>query len=497
MTDRKTPEALGLSSAGMAAMLDAWREAGLAMHSVLVVRHGEIAAEGYAPPFDKDSFHRMYSCSKSFVSAAVGALAGEGKIALSDTIDRYFPDYVTAGTDPRVAKTRIVDLLRMASPFRRGSTYRGDRDTDWVATFFRTPADKDPGSEFCYDTSATYILDVIVERVTGMNFLEYLKEKALRRIGFSEDAWCVRAPEGYAWGGSGVMCTTRDLARFAGLLMHGGVYRGEQLLPCDYVAAATSRQIGLPVQEQNPEYGFGYGYQIWMTAHGFALVGMGDQFAICVPERDLLMVCTADNQGRAEISRPLIFRQFEEQILNRASDVPLPADAAGEEKLREALHAMEIPYQSGATDSVLSARVNGVTYYARDDKAPFSSFRWDFSKDTGTFSYDTPRGHKQIVFGIGKNVAGTLDEPQYSGHSILHPIGRGYRCLSSAAWVTPEKLALRVQVIDWYFGNMTLTFSFEENAAVMAGRKTAEWFLNEYVADGARFDARHEGDKRK
>ena len=78
---------MGISSAEITKMLDGLKAAGLSMHSVLVMRKGEIVAEGYAEPYKSDTLHRMYSVSKSFVSIAVGVLAGEGKISINDTID--------------------------------------------------------------------------------------------------------------------------------------------------------------------------------------------------------------------------------------------------------------------------------------------------------------------------------------------------------------------------------------------------------------------------
>ena len=65
----------------------------------------------------------------------------------------------------------------------------------------------------------------------------------LRELGFSEEAWCIKAPEGNSWGGSGVICTTRDLARLALVYMNNGRIGGKQYLSEEYVKAATSRQI--------------------------------------------------------------------------------------------------------------------------------------------------------------------------------------------------------------------------------------------------------------
>ena len=482
-----TPEQMGISSKDITAVVDGLRKEGLSMHSILVMRHGEIVAEGYAEPYEKNTLHRMYSVSKSFVSMAIGLLEAEGKISINDTIDHYFPDYVDENTDERIAKTKIVDLLRMASPFKKGSTYNGKTDMNWTETFFTAPVGKEAGSSFLYDTSATHILGVIVERVTGMDFLEYLKQKALLEIGFSENAWCVKAPEGYAWGGSGVMCTPRDLAAFANLVMHKGEYNGKQLLPRDYVAAATSYQISTAPDPDSstPYYGSGYGYQIWMNPYGFGFMGMGCQYAYCVPDRDLVFVCTADNQGNSKATG-IIYSLLEKHIIQKLSDEPLTEDPVAYKSMTEALEGMKIPHQNGSDSSSRLSLINGKTYACTTDNGKISSFRLDFNGDEGVLTYQTPRGEKLLRFGIGKNMACILDEPQYSGESINHPNGRGYRSLCSGAWRTATTFVLRVQVVDDYLGNMTMVFDLDASPTLTV-TKTAEWFLDEYKMSNVPF----------
>ena len=481
-----TPEQAGISSADITEVVKGLRDAGLSMHSVLVMRHGQVIAEGYAPPFDENTLHRMYSVSKSFVSIAIGVLEGEGKISINDTIDRFFPDHVNENTDPIIAKTKIVDLLRMASPFRKGSTYRGQKDMDWASTFFTAPVGKEPGTEFLYDTSATHILGVIVERVTGMDFLEYLKSKALLEIGFSRDAWCVKAPEGYAWGGSGVMCTSKDLAAFANLVMRKGEYNGKQLLPADYITAATSYQISTVEAEGDTDYyGRGYGYQIWINPYGFSFMGMGSQFAFCIPSSDLVLVCTADTQGNKDAAG-IIYSMFEKHLMKKISNEPLEENPDAYAEMKAALENMQIPCQEGRHTSSKLSGINGRTFICKDRDAKISSFRFDFEGDEGTFTYVTPRGEKVLKFGIGKNVECILDEPQYSGKLINHPNGKGYRSLCSGAWLSDTQFVLKVQVVDDYLGNMFLSLDLY-GYPTLTGKKTAEWFLDEYTLPAVKY----------
>ena len=479
-------------SRALASMLSAFSEAGLSMHSVLVMRHGEVVAECYAPPFDENSLHRMYSVSKSFVGMSVGLLLSDPDYShlFPQGIDTKigdltcFSDLLNPSTDERIKNTKIVDLLRMAAPFPKGSTYDGPNDMNWLATFFdpadgRKP-DHDAGTGFHYDTSASYLLGVMVERITGMTFLEYLKRNALHEIGFSENSWCVEAPEGYAWGGSGVMCTTRDIAAFAYLVMRGGNWNGKQLLPADYVRAATSYQIAIPSGED--DNCTGYGYQIWITDFGFAFLGMGCQLAFCVPSMDLVFACTADNQGyqkNGKDDEDTVFEIFRRHLLAKLTDGIVTETSADRELLNRQIAAFGIPAQKGSGSSPLASTVSGKTYSGSG--AAFFSFRLTFEDASGTLFYTTSRGDKELRFGLGENLICLLDEPQYSGRAINHPNGKGYRALCSGAWTDRDTFVLWVQVCDDYFGNMKMTFDFSgEKSVTVTVTKTAEWFLEEY-----------------
>ncbi len=493
--NRITPEQLGISSADITALIEGLKNANLAMHSVLIMKDSQIVAEAYADGYDENTLQRMYSVSKSFVGIAIGVLADEGKISLDDKVCDYFKDIpkyssAVANADSKIKAATIKDLLKMTSPYQSGgASYKDDNDVDWVMTFFTNPHNRtlvNSGTQYMYDTSATHLLGALVEEVTGMDFLEYLQDKALNEIGFSKNAWCVNSPEGYAWGGSGVMCTTRDLASFANLVMHKGEYNGKQLLPKEYVQNAIKKQTENGVEGNTTFYGQGYGYQIWVTSHteeSFAFLGMGDQLAICIPEKDLIFVCTADNQGMSN-SRVKIFELFENNILAKLSDMPLPENSEALVKMDAAIADMKLPVQKGINYSTYMDKINGVTF-TNTSNSKISSFTLTFTDETGTLKYTTPRGEKELSFGIGTNVACTLNEPQYSGETITVANGEGYDCVCSAAWSNYNTFVIYVQVVDDYLGNMRLTFDIESNNKIkLTGTKTAEWFLDEYVISG-------------
>jgi CubicO group peptidase (beta-lactamase class C family) len=284
------PERMGVSSKQILKFLQKAENNGIMLHSVLMMRRGHVIAEGYYAPFTRDGLHRMYSVSKTFVSTAIGLLADEGRISLEDRVSDYFRDKLPENLHPYILNMRIRDLLRMATPHTTTTYKQGDKD--WAWTFFNTEPSHPAGTIFNYDTSGSYVLDVLVERVTGKPFLEYLKDKMLRELSFSEKAWCVKAPEGNSWGGSGVMCTTRDLARLALVYMNKGNIGGKQYISEDYVKEAASKQIdNAPTGHRDYMHGNGYGYQIWMLKDGaYAFCGMGMQLAICIPKEEAALL---------------------------------------------------------------------------------------------------------------------------------------------------------------------------------------------------------------
>ncbi len=491
------PESAGVKSEDVIGFIDGLKSTEACMHSFIMVRHGKVFAEGYWKPIKPDMLHRMYSISKSFVSAAIGMLVGEGRISLDDRVVSYFPDKVPeTGLYPYVADITIRDLLIMATPYTRGASY-SLRDKDWTATFFASPSSHPAGTIFNYDTSASLILNVIVERVTGMPFLEYMRKGLLDPIGFSRGTWCVKAPEGCSWGGSGVMATTRDLARFALVFLNKGCYNGKQLIPEDYVRAATSRQIDNDRDQTGERWNCGYGYQIWILKGGaFAFRGMGSQLAICVPEKDFLFVCTADTQGSQYQDR-MIYELLWRHIIDNMAEPPASHKLSKTRMSTEAFNvlqkrcaALEFEPIKGKTGSGVLKSVNGICYTLSANPMSIKQIGIDINSGTneGLLYYTNSRGDKKLRFGVGKYIEGGFPETHYFGDTIGKPAGREYRETSCAAWVEENKLMIRTFIIDDHLGNLTTTLSFKGDEIAVYMSKNAEFFLDDYTgfAGGSR-----------
>lgn len=480
-----TPESQGLASSQIIDFLDHLELFGAYLHSFAVIKGHSVIAEGYRPPFHADELHRMYSVSKTYAAMAVGVLIGDGKIRLEDKFISYFPEYADCN-DPFLLDTTIEDLLKMNSPFDGVPTYcahvPGNLEKHWLDTFFHTKTFHAPGTVWNYDTSATYVLGVITERLVGMPFMDFLNERVLSKIGCNPGDHCLMTPDDHSWNGSAVFCTTMDLARFARFIMDGGEVNGEQLIPRDFMEKAVSR-----LTDNNdhgftdPENGNGYGYQIWRTLdNSYSLIGMGNQLAICMPDKDLLFVCTADHQGHPAM-RPIIYTTVWQDLKNKCQDAPLPENPTDAEKLRRRCENMPYPTVAGEKTSPVAARVYGKKITLGENPMGIREITFISQQDgTMVMRYVNQQGEKELPFGLGETVLGRFPQNGYGGRKAGVPTEEYFRCIASGAWTMENTLRIKCDVIDIYLGNINMVFVFKGKQVGIHFTRNAQWLLDEY-----------------
>lgn len=284
----------GLSAAAWRRFLGRCREERLNLHGLLLARGETVLAELEAEELGPGHLHRWFSVSKSVTSAAIGCLAGDGLLSLDDHILDYYPAYAEEASSS-LRKLRIRDMLLMRTPYS-STTYTREAGRPWVESFFRNLPDQEPGVFFLYETSAPHVLANLAEKLAGKSLPAYLHDRGFGRAGFSRDAYFIPDPQGSPLGGSGLMATLRDLYAIGLVIMQDGIFAGERVVPGGYWREATARQSETVLRAGIPEESYGYGYQFWRHRAGWACYGMGGQAVLCIPERQLLLVVTADMQ---------------------------------------------------------------------------------------------------------------------------------------------------------------------------------------------------------
>lgn len=261
----------------------------ITIHSLEVSIDGEIVHSAGVAPFGPHAPHRMYSVAKSLTGLVVLALAHEGRIRLEDRIVDHFPE--KRAVDPLTARATVADLLAMCGP-HAATTYR-EEEGDWLDSWFRTPPTHRPGTLFTYDTSGSYVLSALVERVESAPLEDVLRERILAPTGGGDGMRMLRGPEGIGHGGSGLVCRPRDLLRVAEMLNSGG-----GALPPDVVSAALERRSDAAMQTWGAPLRAGYGAQFWLPpGGGWMMFGLGGQIVYGDPDRGIAAVVTANAQA--------------------------------------------------------------------------------------------------------------------------------------------------------------------------------------------------------
>ncbi|MBE7053227.1 MAG: serine hydrolase [Ruminococcaceae bacterium] len=478
-----TPEKAGISSKNIKKYIEKLEENGLATHDLIIAKGDEIVFEKYWAPFHKDYLHRMYSVSKSIVSLGVGFAQQDGLVNLDDPIKKYFPKECEKCPDEAVKNQTVREMLMMATSSGWGKWFQADSD-DRVALYFLQDGEKKvrpSGTIFEYDSPGSFVLGAMVERLTGKDLLTYLREKAFDEIGVSKEAYFLKCPGGHSWGDSALLCTAHDLLKMARFTMNMGKWNGKQLLNEEYLKKATSCQIYNNDTGARTFDSLGYGYLIWRTYDdSFFFNGMGCQFAICVPHKDLIMIYNGDNQGK-DYAKKVIFDYFYDYIVREMEDNEIEENDADVKALKEYVEPLKLIKMEGPVDSEYKEKINGVTYELTENPMGIKELTFKFNGNKGTLCYTNAQGYKELNFGFGENVFGLFPQEGYSDEvgSKVAP-GNKYKCCASAAWVEPHKLHIYVQIVDKYFGNAHMTFSFKGNEIGVLMRKTAEYFLMEY-----------------
>ena len=475
-----TPAEAGLPSAQVSALIDRFAEFKLNLHSFLLVRGGKIFTEAYYAPFDKEFAHRIYSCSKTYVALAIGRMITEGKLTLDTRIADHFPELCEKPLHKWMQECTVEDALKMTVPLPWDSYYNRDYK-EWAWTFFnRMPAVKPGGTLFHYNTSGSFILDVLVEKLSGMTFLEYLRP-VFDKLGVSRDIWCVQSPDGYSWGGSGVITTLRDFAKVGEFLLHRGEVNGEQLIDRAYMEKMTSKQISnLYENFYSLRTTQGYGYQTWISDSGWSMYGMGSQYVFCFPEKDLMFVCQGDTQYPGDHAGDIIYDAVKHLVYQPMSDAPLAPDAAAAEALRARVETLELDAVRGEAHSALESTVSGATYTLEENDLGWKWFRLELEGEGGTLVYENARGVKRLPFGFNRFVRCTFPETHCYDKQVETPADRELDCLCSASWTMPFTLLLRAYVVDTNFGNTHIQLSFKDNEVGVMAQKCAEFFMDDY-----------------
>jgi D-alanyl-D-alanine carboxypeptidase len=294
--------------------------------SVLVAHGGKVALEKAYGLADRDRHtsntvdtkFRIGSMNKMFTATATLQLVGEGKIDLSAPLGKYLPDYPNRDA---AAKVTIRELLTHTGGMGDIFTPEYDQQrlqtrelSDYVKLFGSRAPEFEPGSKWSYSNYGFVLLGVVIEKVSGMSYYDYVRKNIFAKAGMhdtdslpesesvplrstgylrKDGKWVVNT-DTLPWRGTsagGGYSTVGDLSRFAEALSSG------KLMKPELFAQMTTAQEGASQMPPGMHYGFGMnvgqGPQGPRFGHGGGAPGMNGELRI-YPKTDTVVVVLAN-----------------------------------------------------------------------------------------------------------------------------------------------------------------------------------------------------------
>jgi len=285
------------------------------IHSLLVIRHDQLAVEEYfAGPderrdtvvgsrplgnvqFNASTLHDARSVTKSVVSILFGIARSQGTVPGVDTpLLSLFPQYKDLATPERM-KIQLRHVLSMSPGWAWDESSKAygdplnsetamDHQPDRIRYILSQPVVQAPGEKFEYDGGTTVLLASIIEHGVGMPIDRYAQKVLFGPLGITKYEW-LHYPDGAAIAASGLRLLPRDMAKIGLLYLHKGEWHGKTVVPTSWVTESTSPHVP----------GDFYGYHWWLgkTSAGIdaVAVGYGGQRVLVDPGQDMVVVITA------------------------------------------------------------------------------------------------------------------------------------------------------------------------------------------------------------
>jgi CubicO group peptidase (beta-lactamase class C family) len=436
---RSTPELQGVQSK---AILDFIEEVekirtddmGQDFHSFMLLRHGFVIAEGWWNPYQSNMPHVLFSLSKSFTSTAIGFAVEEGLLSVEDLVVTYFKNECPNPSE-NMAKMKVKHLLSMNTGHVVDTTgYMVEReDGNWVQGFLEVSVEKEPGTHFLYNTGATYMLSVILQKITGQKLIDYLTPRLFEPLNITDATWEI-CPRGYNTGGFGLRLSTEDIAKFGQLYLEQGKLEGKRILSPEWIREATyahsDNSAGGP-----GDWGQGYGYQFWRCRHNaYRGDGAFGQYCVILPELDVVLAITG---GMKDLQKPLTI--VWDKLLSGITDQE-QQESDDYVKLKNKLSSLHLLLPEGKMNSPLEESLEGKHYQLEEN--PFHMDEISF----GFHSHEirmTIKVEKQVIeykVGIG----------QWQEGSFLFD-GRPERIVFTGIWENDSTLLIQGRLLEMPF----------------------------------------------
>ncbi|MFK7772610.1 MAG: serine hydrolase [Saprospiraceae bacterium] len=295
--------------------------------TLLVAKDGNIIFKGASGmanlelniPMKVDHVLRIGSITKQFTAVAILMLQEQSKLNIQDDITKFIPDYPTNGK-----KITVEHLLTHTSgiqsyteiPGFMANHLRGDKTVEEMMDFFKNnPMSFSPGEKFQYNNSGYFLLGVIIEKVSGMTYGDFVEQNIFQKIGMknsfydSENKVIPNRVSGYEMDGGQIINApylSSTIPYAAGSLISTveDLYKWNQAIHNYTLIKKESLEKALTPftlnDGESTEYGYGWGIKNFFNEKSFQHSGGINGFvsnAMYLPEQNLFVAAFSNGKG--------------------------------------------------------------------------------------------------------------------------------------------------------------------------------------------------------
>ena len=199
---------------------------------------------------------------------------------------------------------------------------------DWVQFMLDRPMLAEPGSKFEYCSGGMHLLSGIISQTTGSSELEFARRELFQPLGIEDVIW-PSDPQGVSTGWGDLHLRPRDMAKIGYLWLHQGRWEGRQIIPAEWVRAAT--QVHSHPGGENVGYGYGFWVYPQRNPVEYEALGRGGQRITVTPAENRIVVFTGGGFEPGDVGK------FIGESIK--SNQPLPENPAGLARLAAAVSA--------------------------------------------------------------------------------------------------------------------------------------------------------------
>ena len=463
---RSTPEAEGIKSLAVSKMFATLTSLpNTDIHHVMILRHGKVVAELHPYPYKAIYGHAIYSCSKSYVSMAIGIAIEENRLRLTDRVASFFPGQLPDTISSNLAAMTIRNLLTMTSGILPDWEMRNYK-SNWIESYLSKPVNS-PGKNFYYDSMSTFLLSAIIQKVTGMKTLDYLKSRLFTPMNITEVGW-EESPDGINTGGWGLHLQCESQAKFGLLLLNDGYWKGNRLIPTEWIKEAAAKQVNNLQNTANlkpTDSNQGYGYQLWRCKYpgAFRIDGALGQFTVIIPDKDMVVVINGNCIGETYNQLNAIW----DILIPGVTGLPMKPGKEYDNLLKLCKNSC-LKTPAGKKDSNISGKVTGRNIILQDNKHGIRSLMIENSGNSYILHVSEKNGKKYTIpFNYNNWSCFTTDnQPPYSINALsrFKGLAGNYNVAGAYAWTGRNTLELKAHYVNWISSRRFL-FDFNGNNA--------------------------------